>query len=229
MNDEQTAGQTTKKTNGAAPPSGTKVPDVFANLDEIRRDTADLLNETAVPVTLAVRRPKSREYFRVYEGEGREIALGVYVHRPEGSMDDETFLITRKSAAEDYLLRNGELKIKHFVLCQSARGATFLWGLPTAEHGEAVRPHVRSAHKIANAAKAKWVRLKWVRASADYEQITAEDLHQQPVWPDLTLQEILALAFPVENIISDLDHPVMLELRGIEPKKGGEAHHRSAN
>jgi hypothetical protein len=217
MNDQQTAGQTATKANGATPPSGSKVPDVFANLDEIRRDTADLLNETSVPVTISVRRPKSREYFRVYEGHGREIGLGVFVHRPEGSMDDETYLIARKSPAEDYLLRNEELKIKHFVLCQSARGVTFLWGLPTTEHGEAVRAHVRSAHKIANAAKRQWVRIKWVKASADYEKIVAENLHQQPAWPDLTLQEILSLAFPPENIISDLNHPVMLELRGIAP------------
>jgi hypothetical protein len=50
-------------------------------------------------------------------------------------------------------------------------------------------------------------------ALSAYRIVVAEGTLPDPVWPDLTLSEILAIAFK-DRIIDHADHPVLRRLRG---------------
>ena len=46
-----------------------------------------------------------------------------------------------------------------------------------------------------------------------YEVFTGSSRIADPVWPDITFQEIIKIAFR-DKLISDWDHPVLKRLRG---------------
>ena len=57
-----------------------------------------------------------------------------------------------------------------------------------------------------------WVRVKANMSLGAYE-ISAAGEMADPVWPDLSFQELLRIAFR-DRMITALDHPVIKRLRG---------------
>ena len=66
----------------------------------------------------------------------------------------------------------------------------------------------------AEEAKTTWVRLEANTVSKTYDVYRALGDLGDPAWPDMTLQEMVDLAFGGDRTISDPDHPVLRELRG---------------
>ena len=214
MSEQQTAKP--KKTNGALTEAKPDRLSVFDDLEALRRaNPTDLLNETAHDVYIAVRRPNKREHFRVCDDPNMSVNLSVYIHKPEGSMDEETYYVAENMRA--YLQEMEELRVVQAVLCATLSGANFLWCLPVPDGDGPVRSHVASARSIAREALTKWVRMKWRRADNAYYPFIAENAETEPRWPDKTFNEILKIAFR-DKIIDSRDHPVMKELRGIKTK-----------
>jgi hypothetical protein len=190
---------------------------VFDNLDAIRRASpTDLVNEKTVEVHLPVRKPKPREHFRVCDDPEMSALLSVYVHKPEGSMDEEIYFVM--PSMETYLQEQEALRTVQVVLCRTLAGVLFLWALPVHDGIGAARSHVTSARAVAKLALTRWVRMKWRRADNAYFAKQAEDEHPPPVWPDQSFNELLKLGFR-DRIIDSLDHPVLKELRGLKTQK----------
>lgn len=207
------------KTPPPPPPTGEELTasNVFDNLDTIRRASpTDLLNEKHVDVHLPVRKPKPREHFRVCDNPSMSLNLSVYVHKPEGSMDEETYFVMPQM--EGYLREQEELRVVQVVLCRTLSGVLFLWALPVHDGDGPARSHVVSSRSIAKEALKKWVRMKWRRADNAYFMMVAEEEHVEPQWPDAPFKELLKLAFK-DKVIDSRDHPVMKELRGIKASK----------
>jgi hypothetical protein len=219
MSEQQSADTTTSKTSGVGHPGAAKKPKskFFEDIEAIRiSDPTELLDEKSVDVHLAVRKPKPREHFRVCGDENMSMTLPVYVHRPAGAMEEETYIVGPGMKA--WLREQEELRVVQLVLCRTLSGALFLWPLPVADGNGPVRPHVKSARAVAQKATTTWVRMRWRRTDNSYYMLTAESVQTEPEWPDRTFIELLELAFG-DKIIEDKDHPVILELRGIEPAK----------
>jgi hypothetical protein len=212
------------RSNGAhsPPPPELNQSNVFDNLDAIRRASpTDLVNETAVDVHIGIRKPKSREHFRVCDDPTMSALLSVYMHKPEGSMDEEIYFVM--PTMEPYLQEQEELRTAQIVLCRTLSGALFLWPLPVHDGAGAARSHVTSARAVAKLALTKWVRMKWRRADNAYFAMQAEGEHPAPVWPDRPFNELLKIGFG-DRIIDSPDHLVLKELRGIKsPPHAGDA------
>jgi hypothetical protein len=59
-----------------------------------------------------------------------------------------------------------------------------------------------------------WVRIKANRDLGAYETWEAESVMAEPVWPELSFQQLIKIAFR-DRIIADIDHPVIKRLRGL--------------
>ena len=58
-----------------------------------------------------------------------------------------------------------------------------------------------------------WVRVKANMSLRAYEIFEAESTIPDPIWPDLSFEEIYRIAFK-DRLIRSLDHPVVKRLRG---------------
>jgi hypothetical protein len=63
-------------------------------------------------------------------------------------------------------------------------------------------------------AMTKWLRLKANMSLGAYEITIAENVMADPVWPDLSYQDLLRIAFH-DRMITSIDHPVVKRLRGL--------------
>ena len=83
--------------------------------------------------------------------------------------------------------------------------------VPAAD-GRANDWHV-SAATAAQQAMTRWIRVKANMSLRAYEIFQAESAIPDPVWPDLSFEEIYRIAFK-DRLITSPDHPVIKRLRG---------------
>ena len=62
-------------------------------------------------------------------------------------------------------------------------------------------------------AMTRWVRMKSNRSLGAYEITMAAGEMADPVWPDLSFQELIKIAYR-DRMITSLDHAVVKRLRG---------------
>ena len=139
--------------------------------------------------------------------------LSTYLHKPAGSMDEESYFVMPNMEA--YLQEREELRTVQIVLCRTLGGTLFLWPLPVPDGSGTARSHITSARAAAKLALTTWVRMKWRRADNAYFVMQTEGEHREPVWPDRPFNELLKLGFG-DRIIDSVDHPVLKELRGLK-------------
>ena len=65
----------------------------------------------------------------------------------------------------------------------------------------------------ADEARTRWVRISANMSLGAYDVAVAPAQVAEPVWPDISFQEIIRIAFR-DKMISDWDHPVLKRLRG---------------
>jgi hypothetical protein len=158
---------------------------------------------TAVPV----RKPKRDEFFRVHADDG--FTLDVLAVERDDDLDRETYVVSPACAdAVSEVAR----KVRLFT-CISKRGTVFLWPAKLPIEGNSGRRYAETALKIAEEAKALWVRMWGDRGLGGYAMVRARGNIEEPKWPDKTFRELLRIAFE-DRIIDRPDHPVIRELAG---------------
>jgi len=70
-----------------------------------------------------------------------------------------------------------------------------------------------SLSQCVDRAKHKWVRIVANLSAGSYDLLEAQGDLNDPVWPDLNMQELVEIAFR-GKIITDFEHPVLQELLG---------------
>ena len=70
-----------------------------------------------------------------------------------------------------------------------------------------------TARAAAEIAETKWVRMQSNMAYGRYDIVTSTKI-PDPVWPSITLNEILKIAFGDGHLIDSLDHSVIRQLQG---------------
>ena len=70
-----------------------------------------------------------------------------------------------------------------------------------------------AAHRAAMMAETSWVRIAANKGAGTYDIYDALDQMAEPEWPEMTLGQILELAFKT-RFIETLDHPVVRRLLG---------------
>ena len=98
------------------------------------------------------------------------------------------------------------------VLAIDRQGDPFLWPIVLPDENRRLNWHL-SALEAAQNAELEWTRIQSNMNIKAYDIFTAEGNLKEPEWPELSLDELLKIAFK-NKIINRLDHQVLLQLRG---------------
>jgi hypothetical protein len=155
--------------------------------------------------TVPARRPSPQDFFRVHPlPEYRENFAMIDL------MDDREDYLVRPEILPDLV---GEVVYKTLFTAINRQGVVFLWPirLPAPDARKSEWP--RSAREAAEKAMGQWVRLKANISLGAYEITLAGSVMAEPVWPELSYQELVRIAYR-ERMITTLDHAVVKRLRG---------------
>jgi hypothetical protein len=207
-NDKSATDHVHPRANGAAASPSPAPADLslFDNLDQLRiTDPALLGGDTEILGHLYVRRPKKDEFFRVNPDPAMTLTCLVWVDQEEG----DVYFVGPE--ARDIMIDSA--KLVTLVLCQSRQGVSFLWPVLADTRSGGGRGWAESARTAMVRGQSRWVKIRGDRSAGAYTIIEAAEQHGEPVWPSLSLNELLKLGFRDRLIIS-ADHPIVRRLQG---------------
>jgi hypothetical protein len=94
-------------------------------------------------------------------------------------------------------------------------GGLFLWPIVLPDENGEINSWHQAAHEAATIGQDRWIRVEANMSRGNYDVWEAEGQIPDPQWPDKSLQELVRLAFK-QKLIDRLDHPILLQLRGLE-------------
>ena len=153
--------------------------------------------------TVPVRKPSKNQWFRVHPEKKMDALLLKY-----GEIGEEFYFI--ESDYEDQV--NKDAKAYRLVLAIDRQGDPFLWPIVIPNEINFLGWHV-SAMEAASNAELEWTKIQANKNIGAYEILSAEGDLEDPEWPELSLDELLEIAFK-NKIINRPDHLVLLQLRG---------------
>ena len=155
--------------------------------------------------TVPARKPNPQDFVRVH---------------PSPDYRENFAMIDLKDDREDYLVRPellpdlaGEVVYNTIFTAINRQGVVFLWPirLPAPDDRKSNWP--RSAREAAELAMRKWIRIKANMSLGAYEITVADSVMAEPVWPELSYQDLVRIAYR-DRMIDKLDHAVVKRLRG---------------
>jgi hypothetical protein len=154
-----------------------------------------------------VDKPNKQDFFRVHPDPAFKLEARVI----KLDAERETFLVTRAI----WPLIPGETKLVRLVAYLPRTGGIGLWPVllpdPLAQGRDS--NWSITARKAAELAENKWVRLQANMARGAYDVVTSDKI-PPPVWPNVTMRELLSIAFGDGRLVDRPDHPVIRQLRG---------------
>ena len=169
--------------------------------------TAEDLGVEKPILAIPVDKPGRQDFFRTHPDPTFRIEARILKLEAER----ETYLVT----TEVWTAIPGETKLVRLVPYLTRSGSLGLWpvALPDDLLGKRDTRWGITARAAAEFAEKKWVRMQANMALGSYDVVTTVKI-PDPVWPDITFQKILEIAFGNERLITTLDHPVIRQLQG---------------
>jgi hypothetical protein len=189
----------------------TPAPDPFS-VEALRLDQ-NFIEKSGVRkllTTVPVRKPYKQEWFRVHSDPAYRDNFAVIKLEEDGD-----FYIVKKEIARELI--NETLKVTIYT-CINRQGVVFLWPVRMPDPDARVNTWHTSAIEAAEMAMKRSVRMKSNMALKAYEIALQDDPipETDPVWPDLTFNELLSIGFrKVGRFVDSFDHPVVKKLRGL--------------
>ena len=189
-----------------APAKATKKP--LLDPAKYRKTKAPAAEENfseGVQTTIPVRKPGSRNFFRVHPDEEYRLYNVPVV---EDDKHELHILADDLEIPEDL---ERFVTYVNLITCITHKGTLFLWWFKNSTNDWS-----KSAGRIARRAVSEWARLSADMDANGYRVETAPPALRaiEPVWPKMTFSEILNTAFEA-NCIDTLEHPVIRSLRGL--------------
>jgi hypothetical protein len=200
----------------APPPEPAPPPSDATDLADLWLDSS-LGDGLTNPRLTTVPTGKPKSFFRVIADPTYRRLTEVYVHKVDGQIEEQTYLV-------DGPMRGviDEARRATLVTCVFRDGSVQLWALKQPNEGEKDNEAWISARDAARTAMDRWVRLVWKRRSymtRDAEKGYAPDPDLSKIPP---FDELVRLAFGEAGIIRDRNHPIYRDLFGVAPQSGGE-------
>jgi hypothetical protein len=107
----------------------------------------------------------------------------------------------------------GEVYPVCLFLAVNRQGDVFLWPVKLPGADGRSNSWNESALAAARLAEEKWVRVAANMGAGMYDTYEAAGELSEPTWPELSLAELLKLAFR-DRFIETVDHPVLRAIRG---------------
>ncbi|MFN7830066.1 MAG: hypothetical protein ACK5NX_02585 [Armatimonadota bacterium] len=171
----------------------------------LTQNFSQLAGVKKVVTTVPTRKPNKQLWLRVRSGAEWQVQVltltmqdtgDVYFVHPDlyGELADDV----RPMMLYLYITRDG-------TLC--------LWPVSLPSEDGRLNPWAQSAHTAAKAAQLGWVKVVSSQSLGAYEIRVPTARMDEPTWPELSMREILNLAFR-DKLITSLDHPIVRGLRG---------------
>ncbi len=159
---------------------------------------------------ISVRKPSKQEFFRVC-GDTSYALVAPLLALEAGR---EVYLVAPHVAVS----LPGDVSMKELRLCQTRQGALFLWPVPVVSSDVKQRNEWHtSARQVMVTAIRQWCRMTSDMSSGRYNVAIATSISVEPVWPtDMTMRDLLELAFGKERLITELGHSIVKRLKGVE-------------
>ena len=174
----------------------------------------DGLTETAfhsVPIG------KPRDFFRVIVDPTYRRRAEVYVHKPEGQIDTQYYILGPAMRG-----RLEEARPALIVTTVDREGCPRLWPLTYPKDGERDNLAWSTAREAARTALGKWVRLVWHKRA----YITRDALPGYAPDPDVKrlppFNKLIEAACGLHGLIVDTSHPIYRERMGAPPTDGSD-------
>ncbi len=188
------------------PVGGEDDPFDLSNISVAETTIEDLGVEKPILV-VPVDKPGRQDFFRTH---------------PDPEFHIETRLIKVEAEREWYLVTRsvwhaiaGETKLVRLTPFITRTGTLGLWpvSLPDDLLGKRDTNWGVTARKTAEIAQTKWCRMQANMSRGQYDVVTSDKI-PDPVWPKLSLQEMIKIAFGNGHLIDRLDHPIIRQLAG---------------
>ena len=190
---ETTPKQSGESTGSSADFSRFRLSQNFGNVSGVKKQLS----------TVPVRKPNKTQWVRGHPEKKMDAMLLKY-----GEKDEDLYLVEPELQAEV-----GQLARAHrLVLAIDRQGDPFLWPIVLPDETRPLNWHL-SALEAAQNAELEWTRIQSNMNIGAYDIFIAEGNLKEPEWPELSLDELLNIAFK-NKIINRLDHQVLLQLRG---------------
>ena len=197
------AASTTATKPSTAPPPPTTPP--VNKWDQYRTDQQFLAGTTIRTSAIVARKPTKFEWITIRRDPEYHFTARVYDHKPTGKV----YLVHPAIQAE---IAN-ELTVKLIVPCITRAEVLFLW--PVQLPGERENAWTTSAIDAMRRGMDGWVRVTSNLLAGSYEvQVPFNEL-PAPIWPDITMEQMISAAFTHYSIDS-MDHPRIKDIRGIQ-------------
>jgi hypothetical protein len=182
-------------------------PDPFdpaaLRLDQSFADTVGVKKRLMM---VPVRKPNRQDFVRVHPDPAYRLTPAAIIEVKE---DREVYLVTPDMAQE----LPGEFVPASLFTIVNRQGVLQIWPVklpgPDGKHND----WHRSAAEAAELAMKRWVRISANMSLGAYEVFEATGRLSEPMWPDITLSEILKIAFS-NHIVDQVGHPLVQRLRG---------------
>jgi hypothetical protein len=163
---------------------------------------------------IAARRPKPEEFIRTHPDPAFTQPVAVLLEHNDGE-ETRLFWVAPQIRSELQLPElQPSVRYVRLITTVNRRGVAFLW--PARLASESSRSGAmwhRSALAAAEQAQRYWLRMVGNRSAGAYEIFKAVGDLGEPVWPDLTLQEMVRMAFR-ETMIDTTEHPAIRQMKG---------------
>ena len=181
--------------------------DLFENLEQLRIDQnfSETIGVKKQITTIPVRKPHNQDFFRVHDDESYHLQTAIL----EIKEDRENYIVARGLWEE----LSNEITPKILYTTINRQGVLFLWPVRLPDENGRLDKWNQSAHKAAQMGMKEWIRLSFNFSLGAYETLTPRGNLQDPEWPKIKFNEILKIAFQ-DNIIDEINHPVLKQLRG---------------
>jgi len=199
--------EVTQTVEAAVPPVVSAKKNIFADLSALKLSTAAFDGAKEYLSKLPARKAGKQEFWRAHADEG----MSLVTHAFEDKGTNEYYIIA-PNMLPHMLALDAVVAVK-FTPAITRQGTLLL--VPAKLPGEASSNTSWQDTMLLAVERAK---KKWVRVSADmalggYRIFEAVGELSEPVWPDMTLNEMLEISFR-DRVIDSEDHPIFNKLLG---------------
>jgi hypothetical protein len=155
--------------------------------------------------TVPVKKPNKQLFFRAHSNQAYRLPTATL----EDQVDREIYLLAPELRSE----LASELPPILLVTCVDLDGNVFLFPAKVPDSSGRDNQWWQSARDAIERAQTAWVRMQAKTSLGAYEIMEATDNLGDPVWPDVSFEEILTIAFR-DRYVDSLEHPLVKKLRG---------------
>jgi hypothetical protein len=157
---------------------------------------------------LRIGKPGASEWVRVHPSENYRTQVAVLEVQPESKIGTEAYVIPHH--LQDALCTDPCFRTCLIALTVTRQNDPFLWRINLPREGQKTSDWTSSALDAIDRATRCWVR---VAAKKGYYEILEAGTDPEPTWPELSITELLRIAFR-ERFIDSMEHTIVRELHG---------------